>query len=564
MAWSSEEKNLLREFAIKAIEAEKATNDKSQPSTAIDLGSAPPLGELPAPVPPDCHPANFQAEALSSYQNANQYAKLAKQYFSRCSKYLTSGNTQGLVGLLKFANTPYDIRSNTHIQSQLLHLSDGTKMEAFIGLKDNHVKRPWIIAKCGVFCDVSTSNSSVNFIINYFDQSPFNFIFISNHTGEIHIKDNSRLTLGGLYEVYDLYDIAKWLKFESPYKETVDSIHSVGISLGGSTALAVSHLSHLYRSPDGRPLFNSSTAICPVVNLGPTLEDMYSDSFKGKVFTQYTWSYLRKAAPSLGLAHDYLSKKNAPPVSQFPQMLAEIVLRYGHQWDLSAPPNRVIESPKAIQDFLKINNFSDYTQPIDVPTFAWASKDDHIVNYDLNTKTLVESVAQKDNLGSLALDHGDHCAFDTAYGFTTTTMIFQSFILANSPNFLEKRRSNVIPVPAKSLTLKSGDVHLRQWWEAESERDSVTLFYETFNANRGLHCRWANPFESDSSCRSIKKRSVPIAFLKSLGITEPQTKTDAEVLSRALNIQLRLTSHKKTIDGSSQQPDQLSWYSYAP
>jgi hypothetical protein len=57
---------------------------------------------------------------------------------------------------------------NNLIKMTTLSLSDGSKIEAYIGVKDLTVRRPWIILKCGVFCDITTTLSINNFIINFF------------------------------------------------------------------------------------------------------------------------------------------------------------------------------------------------------------------------------------------------------------------------------------------------------------------------------------------------------------------------------------------------------------
>lgn len=561
-AHAGTEPETMKEIIQKLSEEEAKQNNSSQTSTQ-QFGKTTPLGENKSALPPECHPQEFQRQALATYSSAQQYAKFTQAYFQRCSKFLTAGNVQGLPGLLKFANTEYDLSKNPQIQQKLLQLSDGIKIEAYVGVKDYKTRRPWVIAKCGVFCDITASSSSLNFIINFFDQSPFNIIFVSNHTGEVHIRNNSMLTLGGYYEVHDMYDLARWLKFESPYKDTVDSIHAVGISLGGSTAMAVSHLSHLYSTPNEKPLFNSTTAICPVVNLGPTLQDMYANSLKGKLFTQYTWKYLKRASAHLSLAQDYLSRKNPPEATQFPSMLADIVFRYGTQWEKVNPLGRFAQSPNDPRDLLNQNDFASFQQNLDIPTFAWASKDDHIVNYNLNTKTLIEAATPREALGAVGLEYGDHCGFDTAYGFAITTMVFQTFILGNSPDYLAQRHLDAMTFPVKPLAFASDEIHLRQWWVANSEKDSVDLYFETFKSNRGLSCRMADPFKSPSTCRKTYRQEIPINKLGLLGIKKPTTNTEAEILSRKLNIDLRLTKGDQPIDGSSLRPSQIWWPSFS-
>lgn len=522
-----------------------------------------PLGDPKGAVPPDCHPQEFQRRALLNFENAHQYSQFVQAYFNRCGNFLTEGNSRGIHALLKFAMTEYDLSQNPQIKKEDLSLSDGSKVEAYIGIKDLKTVRPWVIVKCGVFCDITSSASSLNFVINLFDQSPFNAIFLSNHTGNTNIKLNGALTLGGFYEVYDLYDIAHWLKYQSPYRDTVDSVHATGVSLGGSAAMAVSHLSSLYRSREGRPIFSSTTAVCPVVNLGPTLKDMYSNTTKGKLFTRLTWKYLKDASPYLLDAQDYLSAKNPPTAEKFPLMLSDIVLRYGTRWERTSPPGRSsATTPGTINELMQLNHFSLKTPRLEVPTLAWGSHDDHVVSFDLNTKTLLESSEQGPDQGAVGVNFGDHCGFDTTYGFSATTAVLQSFILNNSPNFKSRRHQRSIAYPVKPPRFMHGEIHLRQWWIAEEKKDTVTVYFETFNPILGLACRLVNPFDSTSSCRRTYSQKIAIRDLQELGAKVPSNATEAQILSRQLNHLIRLTQGGQAIDGTIFRPSAITWYDY--
>lgn len=556
-----EKEDFIKQFATELLlnSSDEAERDfQSQDKLLKPI----PLAEPKGAIPPDCHPHEFQRLAAAHYQNAFQYGQDVKRYFNRCTAFLRQGQTKGLLGLLKFAMTEYDLSRNPLIKHQSVKLSDGSLIDSYIGVKDHWVKRPWVLVKCGVFCDISSSDSSLNFLINLFDQSPFNVIFLSNHTGNLHIKTNHHLMVGGFYEAYDFYDIANWLKFESPYKDTVDSIHVLGISLGGSAAMAVSHWNELYESRDGRPLFNSTMAICPVVNLGPTLKDMYAPTNKGRFFTRLSWSALKEAEPYLPEASDYLSRRNPPPSQVFPTMMADISLRYGIPWEESNPPGRRGFQPLNIDELLSLNNFGLLPKDLSIPTLAWASFDDPIVSFSLNTETLIRSSYPQVNQGAVGVDYGGHCGFATAYGYGATTAILQSFILNNSPDFLMKQHSHQIKIAGHKPLMWPMDIHLRQWWIASAKKDYVTLHYETFNAIAGVACRFMDPFKSYSSCRRHYTQKVPLESLKEFSLQVPENDTEAQILSRRLNGSMRVTFNGEPIDGKMVPPTHLKWIDY--
>lgn len=116
-----------------------------------------------------------------------------------------------------------------------------------------------------------------------------------------------------------------------------------------------------------------------------------------------------------------------------------------------------------------------------------------------------------------------------------------------------------LPAPA----LAQGEMHLRQWWKADSSTETVTLSYETFDRSRGLRCRFSDPFRSPLMCRKTYSQKVPLSQLKALGVQKPTNVTEAEILSRQLNVMVRIGTGVKPIDGTGQLPNALLWETYS-
>lgn len=543
-------------------------NNTDTPATPMVSMKFVPLGDLRSAVPTECHPLEYINGILKKNYTPEQYSTYANNYFTHCSSFLQKGNTQGLQGLLQFGKVSYNLEENPRLKKYLHTLSDGSKIETLIGLKDQLNKRPWVILKCGVFCDINKSAASLSFIINFFDQSPFNIILLSNHTGKKHIQFNASLKIGGYYESYDYFDVARWLRSESPYKDTIDSIHAVGFSLGGSASLGVSYLNSYFNSQYGSNLINSSLAICPVVNLHPTLNDLFSNTIKGNFYATLTWKKLMEVAPFLDKATDYLKRKFPPKVQLFPEMLANISLRYGKAWEAKHPPGRTAPSLETLEDFYINNDFSSYVHEPEIPTFVWASMDDSVVNYNINTKALMEAPRRTSALGILGLEKGNHCGFDTAYGYTATTAVLQSFIINNSPSFKEKAKNHVVSLPFLSqIAFSPSETHLKQWWVAKENSDQLELYFETFDPSiqpekKKIDCLSALPLFSDPQCRRVHKQIIPMALVSELSIQVPQNQTQAEILSRELNGLLRLTHDAQPIDETKLPPSHVTWISY--
>ena len=107
--------------------------------------------------------------------------------------------------------------------------------------------------------------------------------FLANVSGTDYLKDNGVVAVGGFDEGDQIMQVAEIVKdSNAKLSQYISDIHVLGFSLGGNGAL----FSSLYNSfSEDRPI-SSVAAICPVVNLQPTMESVFSKSFRG-FFTEY-------------------------------------------------------------------------------------------------------------------------------------------------------------------------------------------------------------------------------------------------------------------------------------
>jgi hypothetical protein len=522
-----------------------------------------PLGEIKGPTPPECHPRNLENRLTNQSLKAKNFTHIADEFFKKCEKYWNGPEKSGKMAMLDFIFTEYDTSKNKSIELVTLKMRDGSKVKAYMAMHDGFTRRPWVIAKCGVFCTATESTSVRNYLMSLFDQSPFNVIFLSNRTGVDYIFSNESLTLGGYLEAHDYYEIGRWLKEESPYKDTIDSLHALGISLAGSAAIFVEPLADAYGYDEDHRLYQSVMSICSVVNLQPTINDMYTNKMKRNLFTKLTWDELQQVKPALHEVDGLINRKK-PDFSEFPNLMAEIILHYGAKWGRSPFTYRKTKEIESIEDLWELNQFSNLRKEIKAPLLVWGSKDDSIVNNELNIGTLPQSwVAQNsENLGVLNVNYGDHCAFATSYGYPVTSAILRSFILSHSKDFIEKRTLQIASFDFSSLKFES-EKHLRQWWQAYPNIDYVTINIETHDARKLAWCSFVDIYENKSSaCRKQTQVRVPIEVLKKFSVRIPKNNTEAEVLSRKLNGLLRVTSNGFPLEGTSLSPNQIEWYDY--
>ncbi len=555
----------IRSFFIEQEKSERVkANGTSKDFTAQINLKKNPIGEIKGGFPLECQPRAVE-DALSKHnREGKEFALLTQNLFSRCEKYWNRPEKPGLLAIIDFMNTIYNIHANPSISSESITLRDGTKLTAFVGVKDKETKRPWVIVKCGVFCTVNDGSSTASFLINLFDQAPFNVIFLSNRTGTNYIQKNESLTMAGHLEVHDLYEVGRWLKEESPYINTIDSIHAMGISLGGSSALMVDPMAEAYGYTDEKKLFNSVLAICPVVNMKETMGDMFANTLKGAIFSKYTWSQLQESGHALKEAQEYLNVSHQPPNYKFPGMMADIVSRYSSKW---AQVSKQFRNSKEIftpEDFWIFNQMKFYNKKINTPYFVWASRDDLIVDNNLNTKSLYNSYVYKNSpqMGIVNVDQGNHCGFSTSYGYPVVSAIMKSFILNNSNEFAISKKLNRTKVNLGKNNLGYSQEYVRHWWKASANQDTVTLYYEVFRPWAGIQCRLAEYFDAPIECRNTISKKIKLSELSFLGLEIPKNESQALILSRKLNGNLRVTANGLPIEGGSNDPNQIEWYSY--
>lgn len=517
-----------------------------------------PDGSMLASVPSECLPEAFEKKAQRANMPASEYGQLVKDYFNHCGATLNANALGGLVGLIDFAMASYPFLENSLIRPMKFKAKDGGVVNGFIGIKDK-TPRPWVIYKCGVFCAAEPNSASLkNFVIHLFDQAPFNIILLGNRTGEDYIVANQRFNFGGFFEHQDFIDIAQWLRTESPYASLVSSVHIVAVSLAGSAAYLTEH--RLSAESKSQPFpIQSVTSLCAVSDLKPTVENMYGDSLKGFIFSRLTWHKLQSVRSALPGAADLLSG-DQPDNQYFPGLLGQLATRF------MPPESQVFADgllPNKFDDreryFWEKSHYSSYRHRAPIPLFVWASEDDSVVDFKINTGTLMKVKANNNdpNVAVVGVPAGEHCGFATAYGYPVVASILRSFILNNSPEFKLANRVTQLSVQAPSDTMIEGERIIGYWWSmGKNENDKFRLNFEIYGADNSL-CPEEDAFHGAENCRRTVTVKVPQDFFRPYGFLDAKTTIEKEALVREMNVRITLTHQNETIVGTSHWPDQL-------
>lgn len=516
-----------------------------------------PKGSLVSSVPKECLPENFEQQIMQARQGSNsalspsEFARMTQSYFDHCGAQLSRGGAKGFSSLSDFSTASYNFTKNSQFQKLELINPDGTQINTLIGIKDEK-SRPWIIYKCGIFCDVQEKESTVrNYLMHLYDQTPFNIIVIGNRTGHEYMQKNQVFQFGGLYEYQDFINIAQWLRYQSPYKNLVNSIHIVGLSLGGSSAFLLEQEAHFNKNLD-KNLFQSITSVCAVSNLKQTVHNMYNDPLKRQVFPNMTWKKLQAAKPYLSLAQDLLSG-DKPESKEFPNLISKIMSRYMNM-DLNEEDR--IEYLWKNTEYASLRKNSPRSSSI--PLFILASQDDSIVDFKLNTGRLKNEIGSwgDNNSGIVSVPHGDHCALGTSYGYSTVAMILRSFILTHSPDFEFHNEEVELTPELFSAKLEANQIITRYWWAQGSRANSFQLKFETYLSDSGL-CPLEKSYSGLENCQKTYSINIPMELISRIHFKLPNNKTETEAFVRTLNGHILPGINGESPIGTSNWPNQL-------
>ncbi|MBO9666899.1 MAG: hypothetical protein J7501_08810 [Bdellovibrio sp.] len=508
-----------------------------------DIFTSVPSSQNYKDISPECDPKFFEDSVLAKKKNTPEYFKALKEYFSECQLELSQRSPKGALSLARMALDEYYFLQHPQVKKFVITLNNGTKVPAIMALKQDPTPRPLVILKCGVFCGATQSPMMKNYLIQLFDQAPFNVVLLANQTGMDYLYANSSLSLGGWGEGFESLQVGKWLREKWEYRERISSVHLMGMSLGGNAAVFGASYNDLYPMEDGKKVFSSVVAICPVMTLKPTLEVLYNDNTVGTVFTEMTKSQFRGARDHLTDIPDLLTDDKFPKKSGMPDYLGSLASTSLQRRGIASTP----------ASYFKNNNFWNLTHRIETPMLVWASKDDIVVSNKLNAQVMEkdEYYQNAPNVAVLNLNYGSHCAFSSAYGYQAASVVLRTFVLAHSPEFVDHYKRVEVPWTFGFSKLNSIFVHVGQTWKFEAKSDKAKVTFRIFNWRATDACFVEGPWGETGKCVNERSYDIPIASLKVFGGRIPRNEVEAQVLTREFNSKVEFLSKGQPLNGTS-------------
>lgn len=507
-----------------------------------------PTGLNNTDISPDCDPHRFEESVIDQPTSTPQYYARLQEFYSRCGDELSDKGATGMKSLLNYSFYEYDFFSHPLVKKYSVTLPNGIQVPGILAMKQDPRPRPMVIIRCGTFCAAEESPSTISFLMHFYDQAPFNVFLMASTTGEDYIRQNGYVSIGGWNEGYEALQVGMWLKESWEFKDRISSLHFAGLSLGGNAAVLGASFNDMYPLPDGSKVFNSVMALCPVVNLEPTLQHLFADPIMGRVFYSEASGEFLDMKPYVNIP-ELLSKDLIPQRAGMTDYIGVL--------NVESMQKRGVAMTE--DSYFASNNFFNLTTPVTTPMLAMAAKDDAVVVNKLNALALSQDNMYQNSstLSVLNMEYGNHCAFSAAYGTEFIGTVLRTFVLSHSPEYSNYQRQQT---HWKYGFMNFGDLytHVGQIWQFKKGSNKAQVTFRLFNWKLN-ECFDEGPWTGDPRCILTKTQAVPISDIQSMGAHIPVNDVDAQVLSREFNSQVEFRTTSGPLTGTSSHDFYMAW-----
>lgn len=516
-----------------------------------------PDGSYNSYLTPQCYHTEIDRMVASSSGYTSSLAQNLQSWENRCDKELSRYQTNPIATVLKFAMTKYDISKNV-IKKLDIELDDKSRIGAMLAMKPG--KRPLIIFKSGAYADANESEVSRNFIMHLFEESPFHVLYLANVTGADYMMQNHSVALGGMDEGRIILKVADMITSDPLYKDLIEDVHVIGVSLGSHGVL----YSSLYNSFDNnKTKIKSAVALCPVVDLKPTMKSIFEFTIAGIYYGYLTNQIFHKVYDDIPILRKLLPQSPIWTRAQMYFATSQATLEHYRQVTAKTPldmaplaGDRITE----MEDYWGLNNFVEYADQVKTPTLIVHARDDFLVQSVFNSDELLRKTQNyNSNIGILEFQNGGHCALNVANGWPTISAILRTFVLNHST--YKEESGKILAVAFKSPNLTASDKILKFTFSAAKNKALVNAKIEYFNkdlTSRGQSCKRFDPLYAPPDCYQYKVEKVDLNSFADLGLKTPKTNFETERLTRWFNTHVTLRNkNSEVILGSNLWPTSI-------
>jgi hypothetical protein len=242
-----------------------------------DLLAWSPTGK-PAFFSPGCLPQVWASQLHG--KRIQVQGQLISQYLTNCGTELETGVLSEGIHALKIMSIKLDLDNHPFLHRVVFRMPNGDKIKGRLALKGDLKKRPLVIFRLGVFGTSEEFKPERFIFMMLFEQSAFNVLVLDNATGPDYLAMNSKPSIGGFSEGLQNMWIAKTLTDPTePLSQIIESLHMVGMSLGGHGVLFSSLLNEFNLDENNEKRIKSFFGFCPVVHLKPNIDHLLEAGF---------------------------------------------------------------------------------------------------------------------------------------------------------------------------------------------------------------------------------------------------------------------------------------------
>jgi hypothetical protein len=411
----------------------------------------------PKHLPEDCDPLLWQGRTLDKNLDSQAWTLELEEFVKRCSSQWETrwkGLLSNALGTVNLKLHPSRYPYGRHV---IFHLPHHTELKGLLAMKPDGKKRPLLIFRTGIFSNTQEFYPERFLFFQLFEQSPFNVLVLESLSGSEYLKHNDSYSLGGFDEGLQQFLIAQKLQSpEEPLSKFIDSVHMMGMSLGGHGVLFAALLNQLNPGRDGKQVMQSALTFCPLLNMQETLDYHKSQGF------------------SMDLMNYWASRRLQTARKKWPQLQDENfvpqffdLIQKNYESPLVAENGRItgIKLPKEIENILaeikrppdlfwQLNNYWPWYLKVQTPVLMFSTRKDPIVSWFINAGRLEDGRMkfENSNVKMLSFPQGYHCSFPVAYDWGAMATVFQTPIFKFSPTF--KQESKEVRVPLSVSVLK--------------------------------------------------------------------------------------------------------------
>ncbi len=492
-----------------------------------------------------CAPHALEEKLLAVDELAAK-AKLIAEHFKLCGAQLSSGHNGNISALMRVEAVNYDIFHALQLQPVKFKFADGSITNGFLALKKSATRQPLIVLKCGLFCDATDFGFTKMLTMHLSDEANFNLLVLGSSTGSNNISENHRVLFGGFWEGQEIFEVGKYMKESSIYSQSFSDIHVMGTSLGGHSALYAALINDHNLLASGEKVFKSAFAYCPVIDLQPTVEKLYTDNFVGNLIGDMTNDHMHHVLSQVPDLKGLLTSSKNLATKDLPALLLKADLLATQRLN---PVNFLApfygQNPNDVQSLFYYNNFMNFAQDLQTPTLIMASEDDLIVNNAANSFALQQKFKDHKFINAVNVPYGSHCGFSEAYGWQTTSSLLRGIFSQTSASNTSPVSRN-LPHALPGLFLNFNEVYLTQVFSAKAQSDELQIIFTTIDKSV-FGCRRADIGLLSDKCFKEKTSRISYADLGISGIGKVSTDVEAEVQSRWLNANVELVSNRGAI-----------------